>query len=133
MAKRAVLAAGAIERVRIDRETLEVHFKGLNVAEVADVASQEILVRRKTIEEDLERHGRGAAELLAEVAEEAGVEAWEQRLEDTERRIGAGVGGALVALDAGEGVAPELLAPRGVVEQRQRRHLLLWTYRRVCR
>jgi chromosome segregation protein len=67
----------AERRVGAERESLE----GLRLA------SQEILVRRKTVEEQLARLGLTAASLLDALDVEASAQSWEQRLEDIDRRI----------------------------------------------
>jgi chromosome segregation protein len=67
----------AERRVSTEREALE----GLRMA------SQEIVVRRKTIEEQLAEHDLNASALLEGLDEQALVADWQQRLEDTERRI----------------------------------------------
>lgn len=67
----------AERRVNTEREALE----------ALRMASQEILVRRKTIEEQLAQHDLTAAVLLDGLDEEAAAAQWEERLQDTERRI----------------------------------------------
>jgi len=67
----------AERRVATERESLE----------ALRMASQEVLVRRKTLEEELVRLGATPAALLEGIDAEASVSAWEQRLEEIERRI----------------------------------------------
>jgi chromosome segregation protein len=67
----------AERRVSTERETLD----GLRMA------SQEIIVRRKTIEEQLAQHELTAAVLLEGLDGQASVTQWVERLQDTERRI----------------------------------------------
>jgi chromosome segregation protein len=67
----------AERRVAVEREALE----------ALRLSSQEILVRRKTVEEQLARHGLIAVTLLQTLAADASAQAWEQQLEDIDRRI----------------------------------------------
>ena len=67
----------AERRVGAERESLE----------ALRMASQEILVRRKTVEEQLARHALSAQALLESLDEQASAAHWEQQLDDIDRRI----------------------------------------------
>ena len=58
-----------------------------NLLEQIRITGQEILVRRKTVEEQLSEHGTGAEDLLRTLTEDAGIERWEEKLASVERRI----------------------------------------------
>jgi chromosome segregation protein len=67
-------AERAVEDVRAGLERLRIAF-------------QEVTVRRQTLQEQLAETGFELAVLVAEMPEEAEVEAWQTRVEDLERRI----------------------------------------------
>jgi len=80
------------ERHRVEQE-LDERRRELDALRLAH---REQLVRRRTLEEQLATKGRKPSELLADLASEASVEAWQEQLEQVTARI-AGLGNVNLA------------------------------------